>query len=167
MREIITTQQIEAVVRETLQVNIYNKNREQDIVEARAIYYHLCKKFTMLNYTQIGRTVGKNHATVLHSLKKLKLWRKLYDDYNRTVERCEAKTKYIINLLHNKDVSVEDALIKLQNLEEDNQKLLQDNIKLNLKIKDLNEEKKRQDKYLIEMGYKSNMGRVGMKYNIQ
>lgn len=165
MREIITTQQIEAVIRETLKVDIYKKTRTKDIVEARAIYYYLCDKYTLLSLSDIGATVGKGHATVIHGLKKLKLWRELYYDYNRLVENCEGKTKYIINLLYDRNVSIEDALSSMQSLEEENKRLLQDNIVLTLELQELKAEQKKQNKYLIEMGYKPNMSRVGMKYN--
>ena len=46
-----------------------NKTREQRYVLARAVYYKLCYHHTKIGLTDIGRSLDKHHATVLHGLK--------------------------------------------------------------------------------------------------
>ena len=45
--------------------------RFKDYVYGRTLYYGLCRKHTNYSYSSIGRSVKKDHATVLHSLKNL------------------------------------------------------------------------------------------------
>ena len=49
------------------------KSRQREIVYARSIYYKLCKTHTRATLSSIGKSVKKDHATVLHGLR-------LFDD---------------------------------------------------------------------------------------
>ena len=54
------------------------KSRKRDNVYQRAIYFKLCEDFTRGSLTDIGNSVGLDHATVIHSRKifnNLKLWK--------------------------------------------------------------------------------------------
>ena len=46
-------------------------NRSKEFVYARSIYYRLLQEFTTLNTTQMARTLGQHHATVLHLRKNV------------------------------------------------------------------------------------------------
>ena len=50
-------------------IKIENETRQREYVEARMIYYWICYYFTNMNLTQIARTLGKNNATILHSIR--------------------------------------------------------------------------------------------------
>ena len=45
------------------------KSRQREIVYARSIYYKLCKTHTRATLSSIGKSVKKDHATVLHGLR--------------------------------------------------------------------------------------------------
>lgn len=60
-------------------VDIFNKSREKDCVEARAIFSKIMYSYHNIGYTKIGRILGKNHATVYHYIKNFDAWIK-YDE---------------------------------------------------------------------------------------
>ena len=52
--------------------------RDRSNVYQRAVYYKLCRDFTRCSTIDIGRSVNRDHATVLHGLKlflNLTLWK--------------------------------------------------------------------------------------------
>ncbi len=52
----------------------YTSQRNPDIVLARQICMFLCRDFLGLSYASLGKSFGgKDHSTVLHSIKKIKL----------------------------------------------------------------------------------------------
>lgn len=61
---------MEYVVRETTE-NITSQSREQAISDARAIYCKLAREHTGYSFKAIGESLGKNHATVIHSVKNV------------------------------------------------------------------------------------------------
>ena len=82
------TSQLKKVIQEITGVDINEVSRKREIIEARAVYYKILKQIDKKKSLQsIGASVGKDHATVLHSLKNydmfeqfnptLKLFRKL------------------------------------------------------------------------------------------
>ena len=56
--------------------DVDSPTRKREIVETRAMYYTILKEFTNLTLAGIARTVGKNHATILHGLNNFKNWKK-------------------------------------------------------------------------------------------
>lgn len=67
---------IKELVKQEYGYDVDSPTRKREVVEARAMFYSVLKNFTNLTLTGIARTVGKNHATVLHGLKNFELWRK-------------------------------------------------------------------------------------------
>tara|TARA_R100000988_G_C4006978_1_gene173424 strand:+ start:1936 stop:2340 length:405 start_codon:yes stop_codon:yes gene_type:complete len=64
------------------------KNRKQEFVYQRSIYFRLCREFTTLPLCDIAASLNKNHATVIHSFKvfdNLELWgeHRLLEVYRR------------------------------------------------------------------------------------
>ena len=51
-------------------LNIDVKSRRFDYVVARSCYYFLCRKLLKMSYHEIGLTLDKHHATVIHALKE-------------------------------------------------------------------------------------------------
>lgn len=97
-------------------VDITLETRKRQVVYARAIYYKLCKEFTMQSLSAIGREVGKDHATVLYGIN-------LFDDvvseremeYNKIYERVKS---VVINCDANKEKYFEpDVYYKKKYLE--------------------------------------------------
>lgn len=121
--------------------NAFNKRiqettRRRDVVYPRAIYYKLAQDYSGESLVSIGRTVDKDHATVIHGLKLFEnvinpLWEKDYHrKYLKLQEQMDAKmrlqvkrldpdrfyrNKYRIKLLQNKEMYkfTRDCLTKM------------------------------------------------------
>lgn len=65
---------------------LFHKTRKQETVEGRHLYaaimYHT---YPSMSLSQIGGEMGKDHATVLHSCKKVALFLVLEPDYRQKV----------------------------------------------------------------------------------
>jgi len=49
-------------------LDIVKDTRKREYVDARALYYKLCKDLTKCTLTVIGNSVNRDHASVLHAL---------------------------------------------------------------------------------------------------
>ena len=58
------------IINEYLSVDIRTKSRKQEIVNGRMIYFKLLRELHY-NYAAIAKSMGKNHATVIHAIKTL------------------------------------------------------------------------------------------------
>jgi hypothetical protein len=71
------TLQLKKAIQEITGVDINQVSRKREIIEARAIYYKILKQIDKKKSLQsIGASVGKDHATVLHSLKNYEMFEK-------------------------------------------------------------------------------------------
>ena len=70
------TKKIKRLVEQEYGYFIDSPTRKREVVEARGMYYKVLKEFTNMSLAAIAKTVGKNHATVLHGLKHFDVWRK-------------------------------------------------------------------------------------------
>lgn len=67
-------------------VDISEVTRKQNVLYLRIIYYRIAKDMTFQSLSVIGKTVNKDHATVLHALKNFdtvmmnKYYKRLYED---------------------------------------------------------------------------------------
>ena len=85
------------------------KNRKQEYVYQRSIYFRLCREFTTLPLCDIAASLDKNHATVIHSFKvfdNLELWgeHRLLEVYQRVRFKINQthKKRYIKNSIKSK-----------------------------------------------------------------
>lgn len=104
-------------------VNIFNKDRTQECVEARAIFAKIMYSYHHMGYTKIGRILKKNRATIYHYIKNFDNWIK-YDD--------RLRNKYL-NIL-----SVYSRGMEIGDLEE-TRKIWYENIVLSAKNEKLEE----------------------------
>lgn len=58
--------------------SISDKSRKKSVVEARMMYSKLMKRYTKSSLSDIGRAIGKDHATIIHYLKNF-MWFKKSD----------------------------------------------------------------------------------------
>jgi uncharacterized protein YdaL len=74
------TTELKNIIKHETSIDLNNKEtllcRDRDFIEARAIYYKLLRKYTNMTYTKIGRSVSKNHATILHACNNFDWWLK-------------------------------------------------------------------------------------------
>tara|TARA_R110001592_G_scaffold61829_3_gene188982 strand:- start:14147 stop:14686 length:540 start_codon:yes stop_codon:yes gene_type:complete len=68
----MTLQDIQTEVESALNLDLTKKNRERHLVYARAVYFKLSRELCpMQSLSNIGSSLGKDHSTVLHSIKKI------------------------------------------------------------------------------------------------
>jgi len=67
-------------------VDITQKTRCRNVIEVRSLFYNVAKTLKpMESYSAIGRSVGVNHATVLHSLGMYEV----YSTYNKALNNLK------------------------------------------------------------------------------
>lgn len=69
---------VREIVEDYYKLDITKVTRRRPYIEARAIYYKLLRDNTKYSLTTIGKTMDKDHATVLYFTRKAKDWI-LYD----------------------------------------------------------------------------------------
>ena len=77
------TAYIKKVCVDYFEFDIAWNSRNRDYVLARCIFYKLCRKYDpRISLTDIGKTIGRNHATVYNGLNQFdNLWKYKQDDY--------------------------------------------------------------------------------------
>lgn len=102
-------------------IELFNKSREIDVVYRRQLFHFLSKNLTnprITTYAKIGKYYSdlvqkKDHATVMHSCKKIEG----YLTYDKTVNKDLENIKKIVNKkvelerLKNIEVTIEDEEI--------------------------------------------------------
>ena len=87
---------IKEIVEDFYKLKIDLKTRQRKYVEARAIYYKLLRDNSRMSLA-IGKTMNRDHATALHSLKNIKDWleydEQLRQDYKTLNKRVEHAAK--------------------------------------------------------------------------
>jgi hypothetical protein len=68
---IVDLKYIRKFVENNLGIVLSKNTREREYVEARALYFKLCRDFTSKSWFEIGKTLGKNHATVIHAVNNV------------------------------------------------------------------------------------------------
>ncbi len=77
------TLELKKAIQEVTGVDINKVSRKREIIEARAVYYKILKQIDKKKSLQsIGASVGKDHATVLHSLKNYDM----FEQFNPTLK---------------------------------------------------------------------------------
>jgi hypothetical protein len=101
------------------------KNRKQEFVYQRSIYFRLCREFTTLPLCDIAASLNKNHATVIHSFKvfdNLELWgeHRLLEIYQRVRFKINQthKKRYIKNSIKAKNDRYHSLLNRYINLKQ-------------------------------------------------
>jgi hypothetical protein len=77
-----------------LQVDVANPSRERFYVEARSLYYVILQELTpRQSFDKIGKSVHKDHATVLHGIKQYES----FCFYNKKLEPTRTKIISLYN----------------------------------------------------------------------
>ena len=64
------SKQLQKIIETVFDVNLLDKSRRREIVEARIVYSNILHEVNNLTISAIAKTLGKNHATVIHYLKR-------------------------------------------------------------------------------------------------
>ncbi len=120
-------------INETIRQHIFNElgidvtqtTRERNLVEARCLYYVILFELTpRQSLIKIGRSVGRNHATVIHGMKQYET----FCFYNRELDLTRHKILSLYKSFEN--------INRLENIDDEI-------IRLGRMIKTLKEEKER------------------------
>ena len=122
---------LENVVNTVCNVDIRKVDRHRPYVIARTIYYGLAKIYTDCSLKSIGEHIGRNHATVLHSLNNLEM--DIIKNPDVSLQRKWEKALFMVDDFFKN----EDELTKIE-LKEKIQKLIMHNEHLKNKIDELN-----------------------------
>ncbi len=80
-------------------IDITEKKRYRNLIELRSLFFNVAKEVSPIaTYSAIGRSVGVDHATVLHSLKMFDVYSKYNKGLNElkynVVKRFKLENKF-------------------------------------------------------------------------
>ena len=96
----MTLQEIIDCVNHLSKEDIRIKSRERNIVILRNIYFKIAREQTQIAFSKIAKAVGKDHATVMHSIKRIEI-QLTWDNWNEFYKLC-------LDTLEN-NVTIEDS----------------------------------------------------------
>ena len=95
------TKELKKVIKEITGVDINEVSRKREIIEARAVYYKILKQIDKKkSLKSIGASVGKDHATVLHSLKNYDM----FEQFNPTLKLFKKQILQRLNYVKPEDI---------------------------------------------------------------
>lgn len=126
-------EEIKEVVEQETNEQLDIRNRKREVVYARAVYFKLCKEHTRNSLARIGRSVGKDHATVLHGIKVFDYQIDVYEDaieykniflkLDKIIRRKNNTTKRQIDPATYYRDKYKDALLNLREVRNENRLL--------------------------------------------
>jgi hypothetical protein len=106
---------IKELILKELRVDIAEKSRKREIIEARALYFYLVRKIYKRTMESMASDFDMNHATVVHALKQYPV----YESYNQKLCDCKNLILHLLNADVENELTEEDIFKKkLQDLEE-------------------------------------------------
>jgi hypothetical protein len=109
---------IKIMVEERLNVDFKRNTRQRDYVYSRAVFFMLVDKYCSISTVKMGKSVGRDHATVLH-------YRKNVYRHARSEQKYLSAYKYISNIVDKmiEKSSVPDMVYKIKNIEPENERV--------------------------------------------
>ena len=120
----IAHKKIKELVEQVYKVDITNSCRESRFVQARLIYYKLCIEFSQLNQTNIAKSIGRNHATLIHAMKQWDVYIRFFEGFEKNYNFIKAallEAKMFPNV--KKRITLDELLIKYNALMVENEQL--------------------------------------------
>ena len=144
---------IKEIVENYFELSISRNTRKRQYVEARAIYFKLCREFTQLSLEQIGESVNRDHASVLHGVRSINTWVQVDKRMNNSMRILKNK---IINYQIEKDETVElneSIVLKYIQLKEQVKELEVMNKTLSTELNEITEKHNKREKMYIKYGF--------------
>jgi hypothetical protein len=144
---------IKEIVENYFEISISRNTRKRQYVEARAIYFKLCRIFTQLSLEQIGKSVNRDHASVLHGIRSINTWEEVDKRMNNNMRILKNK---IINYQVEKDKTVElneSIVLKYIQLKEQvkwQEEMIQ---KLNTDLNEITIKHDKREKFYVKYGF--------------
>ena len=130
----LTLSQIKILVSKDLKINIKKNTRNRKYVYGRAIYFKLCKEFTHASLNEIGDSVNREHATVIHGLTVFDTMAMYNDSIMQTYNRVRDVLLQEGNQALKRYSEVHYWRIKYEDLLGEYDKLLRDHLELEKKF---------------------------------
>ena len=144
---------IKQIVESYFDLSISRNTRKRPYVEARAIYFKLCREFTNFSLEQIGKSVNRDHASVLHGCRSINTWVEVDKRINNNMRILKNK---IVNYQIEKDETVElneSIVLKYIQLKEQVKELEVMNKTLSTELKEITEKHDKREKMYIKYGF--------------
>jgi len=122
---VLKINRLKAIANNVFNVNVDSRNRDTEIIEARATCYTILRKDCHCTFTEIGQYFLKNHATVMHHVKQFPHWAKYNKRLSKKFDLCRDMFKKNETLFDDGLEIVDMMLIKkeLEKLRESNKQL--------------------------------------------
>jgi hypothetical protein len=121
-----TNQTIQQHIFNELGIDVTKQTRERNLVEARCLYYVILFELTpRQSLSNIGRSVGRNHATVIHGMNQYDI----FCFYNKQLDLTKHKILSLfkefenINRLENIDDEIQRLERMIQMLREEKDRI--------------------------------------------
>jgi len=97
--------------------DIKEDTREREVVMARAVYYWLAINTTKCSKSKIGRSVGRDHAGVIYSLRHLNNWIQYDEFFKVSFEQLkfEVLTEYKKGKINPEDLVYKYNILLIEN----------------------------------------------------
>ena len=121
-------------------ISLEKNRRRLHEVFARSVYYKLSRELTSAPYNDIGKAVGRNHATVMHGIKvfpdavKLGKFDRIYNGYKMGVPPDEYIEKKIKEDQEGNKVVLEPHELKYRDLPEEKKEIFKVRVEAILKM---------------------------------
>jgi len=144
---------IKEIVESYFKLSISRNTRKRQYVEARAIYFKLCREFTQLSLEQIGESVNRDHASVLHGVRSINTWVEVDKRMKNSMHILRNK---IINYQIETDETVElneSIVLKYIQLKEQVKELEEINKNLSNDLNEITEKHNKREKFYLKYGF--------------
>ena len=129
---------IEKIVSRVLGIDLKSNTRARQYVDGRYIYFKICTELTNKSYSEIAKTMKKDHSTVTHAINTYFPTAYKYDaKFKENFDKCLERSK---NALEIAQYTVEDTEISM--LYNENQFLKKSLKESNIELAICNSEKR-------------------------
>ena len=104
-------QEIIEDVSQCFEIDITKNSRNRNLVYTRAIYYWLARKTTLKSCAEIGGAVGRDHSSVLYSLKNLDNWMRFEPVYKKKFDNLKKK---LINVVTVEKITIDKTEYRIK-----------------------------------------------------
>lgn len=144
---------IKDLVEKTTNIDINTKRRQREIVEARALYYKLCREHTFQSLSEIGKSVERDHATVLWGIQNFESWSKQNISLKSAYLNLKTKIQALMDEEDGANKEAQDFMDKYLRVREENCKLMEINKDLSEQLDKVKTELKKRNKYFERNGF--------------
>lgn len=139
-----------STVNTLLGVNILDPGRGRRILDARAIYYHIMRNEFGKTLGNIGKHIGKDHATVLHSLKNFDVWIKLDTEFRNNYKR-------VLDIVREGDIPPVFDEEYIKKIQDENHFLMSENELLTLQLENKSNKIKQLEREALKFSFYSDL----------